>query len=259
MSTGRLTPGGIFPMLDIGGVGYFYNSLLQCMLSEVGLLKFHTYMYVWIGEHAHIPSLCTSPPLSLSLSLCPSPLPSPPLPLSCVYISLPTSLSPEPSVHICQVAIFLGYCENRCVLKFRPKILAICPHVANSLPKVVLWSPSLLAHTALYCLQEMGDYCPCVIKFGMHVLSFSQAKSILHVCWGERKKGVRKRGGIEGGREGEGERERERARRCCTDLKSGYSNFNVVVSWLLTCWVASLPNSVLSSFHSDDATACRCT
>ena len=76
--------------------------------------------------------------------------------------------------------------------------------MANGLPKVVLWSPSLLARTVLCCLQETGDYCPSVIKFGMHVRSFSQDKTVLQCTLGgygtegvkaerERERGGRKR------------------------------------------------------------------
>ena len=53
-----------------------------------------------------------------------------------------------------------------------------------------------------------------MIKFGMHVQSFSQAKSILCICWGERVRELGREGGREiereGGRKGEREGERER-------------------------------------------------
>ena len=71
--------------------------------------------------------------------------------------------------------------------------------MANGLPKVVLRSSSLLAHTVLCCLQEVGDCCPSAIEFGMHVQSFSQAKGYTVRLLG--------RDGNEREREGEGERE----------------------------------------------------
>ena len=48
----------------------------------------------------------------------------------------------------------------------------------------MLWSPSLLARIVLCCLQEMEDYCPSVIEFGMHVRSFSQDKTVLQCILG---------------------------------------------------------------------------
>ena len=76
--------------------------------------------------------------------------------------------------------------------------------MANGLPKVVLWSPSLLARIVLCCLQEMGDYCPSVIEFGMHVRSFSQDKTVLQcILGGYRTEGV----------EAERQRKRERERK----------------------------------------------
>ncbi len=74
-------------------------------------------------------------------------------------------------------------------------------------------------------LQEMGDYCPSVIQFGMRVHSFSQDKNILRVHVFLETGGM-----VE---------ERGRERKCCMeepmifDFQKGYSNYNVVVSRML--------------------------
>lgn len=106
--------------------------------------------------------------------------------------------------------------------------------MANGLPKVVLWSPSLLAPIVLCCLQEMGDYCPSVIEFGMHVQSFSQDKTVLQcILGGYGTEGV------------EAERQRKRERKegggvrilCCVEPMIMISR-NVVIfmaSHMLCC------------------------